>query len=641
MKIWVSVFLCFVSAKAVASVADSGRCPWKIPFTLTVQAEGTQHQYELARSITSGGWYDHNSDYGTVQSNDAIQVTIDTTGSYLSDSVKFSLASGILTYSKINTASGFGPPASFYTSVKIVFVHGRDSIASINISGGDSSQWGNGQASHVRYNFSISNLGIDNSNIFCTDTSFQAHGISYSSSSEQGYNASYYDFDEKIDDFTATSVTLSGLFLPITLGKSSIGSGSPLKVPFTIQVRASGKTSSSGYFVPGTGPGSPLNSVVMPDSQHFNFTVGKTYSLQNDTLRSNGESANESMVIVFAHGVDSIISITYTQNLSGVSTFFSVSSLRFDSSGIYTDDSSFQHHNTSLVIERSSTDYIGRHDYISSSSRFVASRVGLSGAFQPLTLQDSANSFKRMRLPFQLVIHSIGIMDSLGTTHTTANDLSIMVWHSVASRPDTLSFGSGTQSIDTSLEIDFVSGTDSVKTIKLALSNIAVYAGPWSQDQWGVVSTVADFMASDFVNDSDFVFSSDSSMCAHHITMTSAQFHKGYSFSGFSSDTALQFVASSVNLSGIFRPMHYACEAAVKEPLECRASLTVAASREGLTCSFSPSDRQRTLEAYSTLGVQAARLPISAGEIQKTIPNLAAGLYFVRLGNQVAKVIIQ
>src|SRR5579872_1178877 len=47
MKIWVSIFLCFFSAKVFASSADSGRCPWKMPFTIRVHAIGTNSSSEI------------------------------------------------------------------------------------------------------------------------------------------------------------------------------------------------------------------------------------------------------------------------------------------------------------------------------------------------------------------------------------------------------------------------------------------------------------------------------------------------------------------------------------------------------------------------------------------------------------------
>src|SRR5579872_2989232 len=40
MSKWLPVFLCCFAVNAFASSADSGRCPWKMPFTIKVHASG-------------------------------------------------------------------------------------------------------------------------------------------------------------------------------------------------------------------------------------------------------------------------------------------------------------------------------------------------------------------------------------------------------------------------------------------------------------------------------------------------------------------------------------------------------------------------------------------------------------------------
>jgi len=641
MKIWVLVFVCFFSAKAFASVADSGKCPWKLPFTIAMQARGSQHDYELARTIISGGWYEHDSDYGFTQTTDMMVVTIDTLGSYLSDSVKYSLKDDVLNYSKISSASSFGPPASIYTSVRIVFAHGKDSIMLIEISGGDSSQWGNGQGSYEHYDFAISNLAFDDLSIFSSDTSFQRHNISYTDSYEQvNHYTNDYDYDESFKDFTATSVGLSGIFRPIAFGRSGIGVGSPWKVPFTVQVHARGFTSSSGYFNPAQGPGTGLNNAMMPASEDFSFIIDSTYTLRNDTLRSNGESANESIMIAFAHGVDSIISIMCTQNLSGESITFVISSLYFDSTGIYTIDSSFRHHNTSVVDDRSSTNYIGRHDYISNQSRFVASLASLSGIFKPITLKDSATAPRPVHIPFQMAIQGEGILDSLGAKHTSTNDLSITVWYAIPSGSDTLLFNSGIGNNDTSLEIYFVPGTDSVSMLRLKLTNLWVMAGAIIEEQWYVDRTESSFAIDGLEHDSFSIFSLDSSFCAHNISIVESHASESYYNSQLSTDTMERFTATSAILSGIFRPIHYTCSEAVSEEKPSSDFLLVASLNNSLHCSFTRSQEPRRVAIYSILGIQVASSQISTGSIEATIPNLSPGFYFVRLGNEVAKAII-
>ncbi|HEX5316350.1 MAG TPA: hypothetical protein VFX22_06840, partial [Candidatus Kapabacteria bacterium] len=179
-----------------------------------------------------------------------------------------------------------------------------------------------------------------------------------------------------------------------------------------------------------------------------------------------------------------------------------------------------------------------------------------------------------------------------------------------------------TLSSSSSFEIRFVHGTDSIASISFDTSY--QLTGP-------NISRSLAFQISSVAYDSTMIFTTDSSSCTHNILL---------SWSESNGNTTTDFTATSVILSGIFRPTHYTCAESVSEPAQTRESLTVATSNDGLHCSFDASDNPRTLEVYSILGIKAASISIPAGAIQGIASHLSPGFYFVRLGNQIAKAII-
>lgn len=142
-------------------------------------------------------------------------------------------------------------------------------------------------------------------------------------------------------------------------------------------------------------------------------------------------------------------------------------------------------------------------------------------------------------------------------------------------------------------------------------------------------------------NDSS-IFTTDSSFSRHKISAT--DFETEIFTYQYSSDVCYEhsdFTSSSVNLSGIFRPTHFADPSSVVEevapPLE---ALSVTSMNGGLRCSFGASDEERLLEIYSPLGIRTASCSVSPGQSQAVIPRITPGFYFVRLGNSLAKVFV-
>ena len=217
MSKWVLVFFCCLASNALASSADSGRCPWKIPFTLKIIGIGVANQSVQWR-------YGFNSEeqfFDTTISRyiDTFEIIVDTTFAYLNDSVQYYLNSDYLFFYTDRSTSGMSLQTSLV--VGIVFSPGTDSIISLVVSGSES---GNGHGGHgagdytetytEKYSFQVASLLFDDTSIFTADSSFSDHGISISRSDDTMYNADQYDFDYLATNFTASSLDLSGIFRP-------------------------------------------------------------------------------------------------------------------------------------------------------------------------------------------------------------------------------------------------------------------------------------------------------------------------------------------------------------------------------------------------------------------------------------------
>ena len=75
MKYLATLILCFFATNAYASSADSGRCPWKIPFRIHVHASGSMSSYQ--NFIPTHG-QPQRTDYPTVSDSIDFDLIIDT-----------------------------------------------------------------------------------------------------------------------------------------------------------------------------------------------------------------------------------------------------------------------------------------------------------------------------------------------------------------------------------------------------------------------------------------------------------------------------------------------------------------------------------------------------------------------------------
>jgi hypothetical protein len=205
---------------------------------------------------------------------------------------------------------------------------------------------------------------------------------------------------------------------------SSADSGRfPWKMPFRIHVHASGSMSSYQNFVPTHGQPMRTGYPTIPDSIEFDLIIDTSiasldtisyfqdsskslqYSLTADTLRffsdyetpyhSYLSSAGTSLIIAFAPGKDSILSLTgYTTSQMGEGQYItdfivntiSISSLMFDDTSIYAAVSSglVTSSETQSLYTNPGYPEFGYFTY----KNFTESSVTLSGIFRPTTFSN-------------------------------------------------------------------------------------------------------------------------------------------------------------------------------------------------------------------------------------------------------------
>src|ERR1035437_3849071 len=127
MKKLAVVFLCIFASDAFASSADSGICPWKMPFRVTINGVGRTH---TSVSHWISGYIQRDTDYGYQTSSEGFQVTVDTLYGFN----HYSLSNNILFFLE---SSSENSPLYYHSqliSITINFAPGKDSIISLSYS---------------------------------------------------------------------------------------------------------------------------------------------------------------------------------------------------------------------------------------------------------------------------------------------------------------------------------------------------------------------------------------------------------------------------------------------------------------------------------------------------------------------------
>ena len=461
----------------------------------------------------------------------------------------------------------------------------------------------------------------------------------------------------------------------------------PWKMPFTIKIAAIGITTGSGSSETSRSGGTADFPATL-DTNYFEFTIDTSYSshiqrrifntkysIYSDTLHysfsysdtnknQNDTTHSVNLVVAFVPGKDSIFSISLSQiarysrltsadwiDSTTVQFDFQIASLRFDDTLIYcshlgtTSNLKCNLITNDFGYARSNSMY-----HYSYSWFFTGSNIFLSGLFYPCSIiRDS--SLRRLPWPYSLQFNILGKGKKTQPWSDTAASCSLSFsCHPCFVDSNQLHYYSSTSSYadwispvanedkSESFSINFIPGTDSIALIS--------YLSKVSESDWDhstlnpqkklVYDITQAFNISSLKYDSSGLFTSDSSFCSHSISISVTEAHSLGSGTYYT-----YFSATSADLSGIFQPKHYACDASVIEPKTDKTSLLVTGSQEGLRCSFSPSDHVRTIAVYSILGIEVANNAIAPEATETTLTKLTSGFYFVRLDNDIAKVIIQ
>ncbi len=198
-----------------------------------------------------------------------------------------------------------------------------------------------------------------------------------------------------------------------------------------------------------------------------------------------------------------------------------------------------------------------------------------------------------------------------------------------------ISLGAGWYPGTRTLSISFAPGKDSIISL-IYQETDSEYN---SQDQKSYDNYT--FTISSLLFDDTSIFSDDSSLLGHKLTMEDLHtdlISNGidlfdYTYSDFTS-------SSSVTLSGIFRPTTFFNPPAIVTEAPQPNNLAIYSSNGSIACSFEVSDHARDLEIFSPLGIREASFTIPAGRTEASLPHLSAGFYFVRLDGSMAKVYI-
>jgi len=173
---------------------------------ISIHGTGITHQYAVDAFQKSLTFRD--TDYGYFSSSLDFNFSLDTSWA--------SQHAGGFHYSLKQDTLRFSYKWFDTVSILIAFAPGTDSILSLNCYQHDST----GDIENVRtWNFNISSLAFNDTSIFMSDSSMSQHHIeaSYQEVHVTYVYASPDYFETRYSDFTASSVKLSGIFLPTTL----------------------------------------------------------------------------------------------------------------------------------------------------------------------------------------------------------------------------------------------------------------------------------------------------------------------------------------------------------------------------------------------------------------------------------------
>jgi hypothetical protein len=253
------------------------------------------------------------------------------------------------------------------------------------------------------------------------------------------------------------------------------------------------------------------------------------------------------------------------------------------------------------------------------------------------------------KMPFMIVIEANGIEHDFGddygkydTTYPTTYILfDTMVVDTISAvsfiAPDTIMAGSaGDQT-----EFIFAPKTDSIISITYQKNYIVGDTADFGGQEQSVYGTyIFVFRIKSLLFDDASIYSADFGFSSHYTSLLAYDSNFYYEQNLSSGYRVASFTASSVTLSGIFRPTTFSDPASIVTEAPQPNNLAIYSSNGSIACSFDISDHARNLEIYSPLGIREAIFTIQPGQTEASLPHLPAGFYFVRLEGSMAKVYI-
>ena len=188
-------------------------------------------------------------------------------------------------------------------------------------------------------------------------------------------------------------------------------------------------------------------------------------------------------------------------------------------------------------------------------------------------------------------------------------------------------------------------------SIVFAPNKDSIISLEWFEQGGGMGGTLSTYdqhhiIISSLLFDSISIFSSDSGFSLHDISIADSEQSLDYEYppnnysQPFGTFTYTDFTASSVTLSGIFRPTTFSNPPAIVTEAPQPNTLAIYTSNGSIACSFDVADHARDLGIFSPLGIREASATIHAGQTDASLPHLPPGFYFVRLDGAMSKIYI-
>lgn len=151
-------------------------------------------------------------------------------------------------------------------------------------------------------------------------------------------------------------------------------------------------------------------------------------------------------------------------------------------------------------------------------------------------------------------------------------------------------------------------------------------------------------MAKNFDVDDSSMYTFDSSMSAHAVSLNysgyTADYYWGRQNSSLGQFSSTDLRVTSIDLSGIVRAVHLADPARVLSKQATGPSFSASSFGHDLYVSLATAEDQDAIELYTVLGAKLDVKPSAVSQTEALIRGVPAGLYLVRVHDQIVKVLL-